>query len=128
MQNAADRGRFPPVNIESGRDYNELGTALKGHEGRHGRSNPELSRFIIAGGKHTSAVPGAADPDRFAAKCRPITDLDGGVKTVHVEVDNYPRRGLVLHKVICVGWRVPSTRRRGQEQLWDWSGRMARRG
>jgi len=49
MQDAADCGRFPPINVESGRHDDQLRASLQGHESRHRGSNPELARLIIAG-------------------------------------------------------------------------------
>jgi len=103
MQDPANHGGFPPINIESRRHHNQLRAALKCHERGHRGADAERPRLIIACSKNAAAIPRATHADRLTSERGPVTNLDRCVKTVHVEVDNDARRVLVWHEKNLVG-------------------------
>jgi ketosteroid isomerase-like protein len=57
----------------------------------------KLARFVIARGQYAAPLSRAANADWFAAQARLIAHFNGGVKAVHVQVDDRAARWVSLH-------------------------------
>src|SRR5439155_11662527 len=88
VKNSADDRGFAPVNVEPRREDNQVRAALQGHESWHRRTHTELARFIIARRQYAPPITRAAHAYRFAAQGRTIAHLDGGIKAIHVQMDD----------------------------------------
>src|SRR5262249_6999728 len=77
-----------PIHIEPRRQHNQVWTALQRHESRHGRAHAELPRFVIARSQNAASLARATHADRFTTQRRAIAHLNGGIKAVHVQMDD----------------------------------------
>jgi hypothetical protein len=97
MQDSADHRRLAPINIEPGRQDDQIRAALQRHESRHGRAHAEFARFVIARRQHAAPLACAAHADRFAAQRRPIAHLDRSIKAIHIEMNDRAGPSLSFH-------------------------------
>src|ERR1700757_4151940 len=108
MKDSANHCGFTPVNIEPRRQHNQVWAALQRHESRHSRAHTELAGFVIARRQHAAPITSAAHAYWFSAQRGTIAHLDGGIKAIHIEVNNRARRlSFTLHTEIChnTRWR-----------------------
>src|SRR4029077_16970795 len=97
---SADDCSFASINIEARRQHNQIRAALQRHEGRHGRAHTELARFVIARRQHATPIACASHAHWLAAQRRSVAHLDGGIKAIHVEMDDGMSCLLILHMEI----------------------------
>ena len=100
MKDSANHCGFAPVNIEPRRQHNQVWAALQRHESRHSGAHTELARFVIARRQHATPIACATHAHWFAAQRRSVAHLDGGIKAIHVEVNDGTSRLLILHMEI----------------------------
>src|SRR5437868_10389837 len=91
MKDSANHCGFTPINIEARWQHDQVWAALQRHESWHGRAHTELARFVIARRQHAAPITSAAHAHWFAAQRGTIAHLDGGIKAIHVEVNNRAR-------------------------------------
>src|ERR1700730_2217617 len=91
-----DRG-FAPINVETGRQHDQIWTTLQRHKRRHRRMNAERARFVITRGQNSPTLARAAYADRLSPQSRPVPHLDGRVKAVHIEMDDRASWGIACH-------------------------------
>ena len=85
----ADALGLAPVNIETGGDDDELRALPERKERGHCGPDAKGARLVGAGREDPAPVPGPADADGLAPKLGIIPLLDGRVKAIHVEVDDF---------------------------------------
>ncbi len=95
MENLPDTLTVSFVDIEAGWHDQELGAFLQRHENRHRRAATELPRFVIRGRQHTPPTT-PSNTNRLAAQCGVVPLLDGGVKAIHIDMDDLAD-GALLH-------------------------------
>lgn len=89
VENGANQVGIVPINVESRGHKNEVGAFLQGQKSGHGRVATVFTRFVIAGGKHAALLTGAADSYGVPGEFRPVANLDGGIESVHIEMDDF---------------------------------------
>ena len=77
------------IHRHAARDQDQIRAALQGGRARHRRAHPELARLVTRGGDDAAPAGTAANGDRLAAQARVIAHLDGRVKAVRVDVDDF---------------------------------------
>jgi hypothetical protein len=60
----------------------------------------ELARFVIARRQHATPITSATYAHRFAPQRGAIAHFNGGIKTIHVEMDDRARFFFRLHQEI----------------------------
>ena len=70
------------------RDKDRFGAQTLGADRRHSRAHAELARFV-GGGADDGAVSFPRDHHRPAAQVRVVPLLDGSIKRVHIDVDDF---------------------------------------
>jgi hypothetical protein len=81
--------------IEPDGQEDEIRAPLLRLEAGHGRPDAEFARLVIAGGDH-AAPRAAAHRDRLSGQLGPFPHLDGGVKAIHVEMNDLAHAGRIL--------------------------------
>ncbi len=76
------------VDGHASRDQDQLRAAFERGRARHRRAHAELARLVARGRDHAATRRAAADGNRFALQCRVVAHLDGGVKTVCIDMND----------------------------------------
>jgi hypothetical protein len=64
----------------------------------HARMDAELARFIVGSGHHRTAVRSTANDQGLAEQLRTVAQFDGGVKHVHIDVNDLAQRLVRAHE------------------------------
>jgi ATP-dependent exoDNAse (exonuclease V) beta subunit len=99
--------RYAAINLEAGRDKEEVRTLPHGYGRGHSRTNSKGSRFI-ARGRYDAATSGIPDRDRSASERGIIALLDRRIECVHVDVDDLANQRLAHRR----SYRRPGSQRR----------------
>src|ERR1700726_2149998 len=86
-ENRADLERYRLVDIKPWRHEDEVGAYAFGGDRWHCGVHAEFPRFVACGGDN-AALARSADGNRFSAQIRIVALLDGGVESIHVDMDN----------------------------------------
>jgi hypothetical protein len=87
LEDRMDLLRDGPVNVEPRRDEHELWTPPHRDRRWHRGANPEAPRFVTRSSDHAS-LRRVADRHRSILEIRVVTLLDGGIESVHVDVND----------------------------------------